>query len=230
VYSKARRPGSLGLPAHIADSLRNGVCPPDRSFDLFLPENIARVSGDQWTPLEVALQAARWLEEMNVRSVVDIGSGPGKFCIAAALAGNCELVGVEQNARFVEVARSLAWLFGVQDRVRFVQGELHDAVVPQAEAYYLYNPFAQHLFVPSDDVSHGATPDYARYRRDVTTAQEILRRAPEGTIVITYNGFGGLMPATYEARRVDRELPCVLRLWQKSQRWDDGGFSSVDAD
>jgi SAM-dependent methyltransferase len=178
----------------------------------------------------VALAAARWLKELDVRSVIDIGSGPGKFCIAAALAGDCELTGLEQSCRYVDVARSLAWLFGVQDRVHFTQGVLGDAQVPQVDAYYLYNPFAQHLFASSDDAGRAAPPDYERYRRDVVTAQTMLRQAAEGTIVITYNGFGGLMPASYETRRVNRELPCVLRLWQKSQPWDDGGFSTVDAE
>lgn len=221
---------SVLSPIRIAEALRKGSCPPDIAFDLFLPDDLRELSADQWTPLEVALAAASWLTEFEVRSIVDVGSGPGKFCIAAALAGTCELVGLEQNPRFVTVARSLARLFGVHDRVRFVQGTLGDAALPATRAYYLYNPFAQHLFAPSEDLGAGVTPDYERYRRDITTAQNIFRRAPTGTVVLTYNGFGGLMPASYETCRVDRELPCVLRMWRKTEPWDDGGFSTADAD
>jgi SAM-dependent methyltransferase len=217
-------------PTRITEALRAGLCPPDSAFDIFLPEDLENLSGDQWTPLEVALSAARWLKELGVRRVVDIGSGPGKFCVATALATDCEFVGLEQNPRFVAVARSLARLFGVQSRVRFVQGILGDAVLPPADAYYLYNPFAQHLFAPSNDLGWGASPDYQRYRRDVMTAQDVFRRAPTGTIVLTYNGFGGLMPASYEACGIDRELPCVLRMWRKLDPFDDDGFSTDDAD
>jgi hypothetical protein len=64
----------------------------------------------------------------------------------------------------------------------------------------------------------------------VALAQDTFRRAPAGTIVLTYNGFGGLMPASYEACRVSRDLPCVLRLWRKADPCDDGSFSTVDAD
>lgn len=216
-------------PRRIADALRAGRCPPDAAFDLFLPEDLASLSGDQWTPLEVALVAARWLREAGVRRVVDIGSGPGKFCIAAALASRCELVGLEQNPRCVSVARSLARLFGVEDRVRIVHGTLGDGVLPDADGYYLYNPFAQHLFASSDALGAGHTPNYERYRHDVMVAQDVFRCAPPGTIVLTYNGFGGLMPASYEACRVERDLPCVLRMWRKCQPWDGGGFSLVDA-
>jgi SAM-dependent methyltransferase len=217
-------------PTRIGESLRRRLCPPDRAFDIFLPEDLGKLSADQWTPLEVAVAAASWLHEFDVRRVVDIGSGPGKFCIDAALAGDCEFVGLEQNSRFVAVARSLARLFGVQNRVRFVQGLLGEIVVPEADAYYLYNPFAQHLWMPSDAHGTGVTPNYERYRRDVMTAQDMLRHARMGTVVITYNGFGGLMPSSFEPCRVDRELPCVLRMWRKLRAWDDGGFSSTDAD
>jgi SAM-dependent methyltransferase len=214
--------------ARIAEALRVGCCPPDVAFDALLPEDLAILSADQWTPLEVAVVAASWLAELGVRRVIDIGSGPGKFCVAAALAGDAAFVGLEQNPRFVSVARSLARLFGVERRVHFLHAALGESALPEPDAYYLYNPFAQHLFAPTDGGE--PTPNYERYRRDVTLAQDTFRRAPSGTIVLTYNGFGGLMPASYEACRVHRELPCVLRMWRKSQPSDDGGFSTVDAD
>jgi SAM-dependent methyltransferase len=217
-------------PARIAEMLRVGSCPPDRAFDIFLPDDLRALSPDQWTPLEVAASAARWLRECGVERVVDIGSGPGKFCVAAALAGSFELIGLEQNPRFVAVARSLARLFGVESRARFVHGALGSGALPAADAYYLYNPFAQQLFAPSESFDGDAPANYQRYLRDVRLAQDVFRRAPAGTIVLTYNGFGGLMPASYEVRRVCRELPCVLRMWRKSEPWDDGGFADADND
>lgn len=220
----------LPCPATIATALRAGRNVPDRFFDRFLPQDLAALSSDQWTPLEVVSGVMGWLRELGVQRVVDIGSGPGKFCVAAALISGCELIGLEQSPRFVAVALSLAKLFGVQRRASFVHRTLGDGDLPPADAYYLYNPFAQHLFAPGDDFCRGATPDYERYRRDVALAQDTFRRAPVGQIVVTYNGFGGLMPASYEVCRLSRELPCVLRLWRKTEPLDDGSFSTVDAD
>lgn len=217
---------AFASPAQIASALRRGACPPDEDFDVLLPSDLRELSGDQWTPLIVALTAASWLMESGARKVVDIGAGPGKFCVAAALAGSCELVGLEQNERFVAVARSLARLFGVQSRASFVHARLDEDSLPECDAYYIYNPFAQHLFDPGG----AAASNYERYRRDVMIAQDIFRRARDGTIVLTYNGFGGRMPSSYEACRVDRELPCVLRMWRKTQPWDDGGYSLADTD
>jgi len=223
---EAVRERGVTSPAHIADAICRGKCPPDDDFDVFLPSDLHELSADQWTPIEVALTAASWLKEVGAQKVVDIGSGPGKFCVVAALAGSGEWVGLEQNARFVAVARSMARLFGVESRARFVHARLDESSMPECDAYYIYNPFAQHLFDPGG----AATPDYERYRRDVMIAQDIFRRARDGTIVLTYNGFGGLMPSSYEAHRVDRELPCVLRMWRKTQPWDDGGYCRGDAD
>jgi SAM-dependent methyltransferase len=226
------RVDAVNLPsaAIVAEALRVGRQVPDRFFDRFLPDDLRALSSDQWTPLEVVSAAASWLREAGVQRVVDIGSGPGKFCVAAALASGCELLGLEQNPRLVSVASSLARLFGVQGRARFVHGKLGDGELPPADAYYLYNPFAQHLFAPGDDLLRGGQPDYERYREDVVSAQDALRRAPTGTIVLSYNGFGGIMPGSYEMCRVSHELPCVLRMWRKSEPWDDGTFSIADAD
>ncbi|MEO8184427.1 MAG: class I SAM-dependent methyltransferase [Deltaproteobacteria bacterium] len=217
-------------PARIAEALRRGPCPSDRAFDSFLPHDLRLASSEYWTPLVAAVQAARWLDELQVRSVVDIGAGPGKFCVAAALAGNCELVGLEHRPRFVAIARSLARQFGVEDRARFIKGSLHDASVPLADAYYLYNPFAENLFGPGGYLAPDVELSCERYSLDITTTQSLFRCAAKGTIVLTYNGFGGCMPASYEQVRVDRELPCVLRMWRKSQSGDDGAFAIADAD
>ena len=222
--------GGLPTPEWLAQRLRTGRCPPDRAFDGFLPRDLKAAAGDYWTPLSVALTAARWLEEQQVQRVVDIGAGPGKFCLAVALASRCEVIGLEHRPRLVAVARALARVFALEARASFVQGSVRDAPLPEAGAYYLYNPFAENLHAPDTPLGGDVELSCERYALDVSSVQNAFRRAPEGTLVLTYNGFGGCMPASYDSIRVDRELPCVLRLWRKSRADDDGGFSLACAD
>lgn len=203
-------------PARVAAWLRSGGCPPDWAFDSFLPEDLQRVSGDFWTPLAVAVQVARWLEEFGARRVIDIGAGPGKFCIAAALASSGEFIGLEHRPRFVGIARSLARHFGVTRRVRFVRGSLRDTRLPDVDAYYLYNPFGENLYGPDNSLPNDVELSTERYVLDIMAAQQLFHRAKVGTLVLTYNGFGGPMPEDYEQLRVDSELPCALSLWRKS--------------
>src|SRR5688572_10057939 len=135
------RDAANGHPSseQIAHALRAGRCPEDVAFDHFLSEPMRACSSQHWTPLVVAARAAQWFDECGVRTVVDIGSGAGKFCVAAALAGRCHFTGLEHRAHLVTSARMLARTFGVEDRVHFIQGALGSANVPPAHAYYFYN-------------------------------------------------------------------------------------------
>jgi predicted RNA methylase len=200
----------------LADELRAGGQPDDEAFDRFLPVRLRMVSGMFWTPLAVAARTATWFAELGVVTVVDIGSGVGKFCVAAALGGGCRFTGLEQRPRLVTAAGRLARLFRVDDRVRFVAGILDPSTVPVADAYYLYNPFGENRFGPEAHLDEDVELGDERYRRDIAAVEHLLDRAPTGTYVVTYNGFGGRVPDGYIQIRVDRTLPNMLRMWQKS--------------
>jgi SAM-dependent methyltransferase len=212
---EAARPSTV---REISEAIRAGACPDDRSFDRFLPDHLRLVSDLLWTPLVVARRVAIWLDDAGVRSVVDIGSGAGKFCVAAALASRCAFTGIEQRRSFVDAARALAYLFRVDDRVQFIHGCLEPTLseIPKADAYYLYNPFGENLFKTAERFAEHVELSFERYKRDVGLIQRFFDSAPAGTRVITYNGFGGGMPPSYEQVLVDREMPDVLRMWRKA--------------
>ncbi len=202
----------------IAAALRSGVCPFDKAFDRFLPPRENRAAPVFWTPLVVALRVARWLEPLEVRSVLDIGSGAGKFCVAASLACGdrpVRFTGIEQRPRLVHVAKGLARSFAVAERVDFIEGTLEDVEPSSYDAYYLFNPFGENLFGPEDHLDGDVELNPERYARDVATAESFFERAPVGSVVLTYNGFGGRMPPTYDEVRVNRHLPNVLRMYRK---------------
>lgn len=202
-------------PAAISKALQAGVCLSDRAFDRFLPHHLRPVSAQHWTPLKVALRVAEWLNEVGVTNVVDIGSGAGKFCVAAAMATRCSFIGVEQRPHFVDAARALARKFAVDDRVDFVHGALNHNTIPSADAYYLFNPFAENLFESDEHLGDDVELSPERYARDIAVMEEILIRAPVGTYVIKYNGFGGRMPASYRRVFAALDLENTLRMWRK---------------
>jgi SAM-dependent methyltransferase len=211
----------------LAQALRRGECPADHRFDRFLPDELRVVSRRFWTPLIVAKRAAEWFDEVKVRTVVDIGSGAGKFCVAAALAGHARFIGLEQRSRLVAAARTLARVFEVEKRVRFVEGKFGAIATPVADAYYLYNPFGEHISGSSDCLQR-VPRSLRRYARDVAAVQGLLQRARVGTYVLTYNGFGGEVPASYEQVRVDEGLRNPLQLWRKERRQPSSRFHKSD--
>jgi len=202
----------------IASALRARRPLHDHDFDRFLPPDLRLASGTYWTPLEVATQAAVWLDEAGITSVVDIGSGAGKFCVAGALAGRCRFTGLEQRNRLVFAGRQLARQFAVEDRVEFVHGIFGEVPTPMAEAYYFFNSFGENLFERDDRLDDEAELSDERYKRDIDRAVVFLRSVPVGTYVLTYNGFGGRLPRDYEELRIDRKLPNTLRLSRKVSR------------
>jgi predicted RNA methylase len=199
----------------IARALRSGRRPNDHVFDQFLPPELRDLSGQYWTPLAVAARAAEWLEQFNVQTVVDIGAGAGKFCVVAGLLANSKFIGVEQRSRLVTAARELASTFDLNERVTFLHSTFGESSIPAADAYYMYNPFGENLFGLEDRLDHDVELCGARYLKDVAAVERLLSDAPAGTFLLTYNGFGGDLPADYREVRVDRELPNVLRMWRK---------------
>lgn len=217
------RPGELiladGLPTpqELVESLRHGHA-HDSAFDRFLPEPWQAVSRHFWTPLAVAKRAAGWLDEQGATRVLDIGSGSGKFCVAAALTGSARYVGLEHRPHLVAAARDLARVFRVEDRVTFIHGALGDVALPAVDAYYLFNPFGENLYTESSCLDQDVELTVERYGRDIAAVELLLQQAPLGTCLVTYNGFGGQVPSTYDELDVDRESPTPLCLWRKVRR------------
>jgi predicted RNA methylase len=199
----------------VAEALQLRRDPGDWAFDRFLPPSLGVVSERFWTPLAVATRVAAWFDDFGVETVVDIGAGAGKFCVATALASGCAFVGIEQRPRLVRTARHLARLFRVEDRVHFLHGAFGDDELPLADAYYLYDPFGENRFVRSEHLDEDVELSDDRYSREVKAFESFLAEARVGTLVVTYDGFGGEVPQSFEDVRVDRELPSVLRLSRK---------------
>ena len=200
---------------HVADALRMQQHPADQTFDRFLPEDLRAVSMQYWTPLRVVKRAAEWLNDVNARHVVDIGSGAGKFCVATAMLSHARFTGLEQNRSLVGSARALAKVFGVHDRVTFVHGVFGAIATPVADAYYLYNPFGNYWFDSRRDADGHMECNAERRLQEVANVERFIESVPRGTHLLTYHGFGGRMPACCQLVRADMTLAGGLRLWRK---------------
>jgi hypothetical protein len=189
----------------------------DARFDRFLPRDLRVLSSRYWIPLDVAAQAARWLDSLQISTVVDIGSGVGKFCIAGAMASRCAFIGIEHRPRLVRVARNLAARFDLDWRVKFVTTAFDEISTPKAECYFLFNPFVENLLAPDEHIDATGPLSHARYLRDISRVERLLSLVPIGTYVMTYNGFGGLIPPYYDDVLVDSTRSCELRLARRKR-------------
>jgi predicted RNA methylase len=198
-----------------AARLRAGDGVSDYEFDAVFEPEVQKISFRHWTPVAVASRAAHLLTDIGVTRILDVGAGPGKFCIVGASATTAHFTGIEQRRNLVEAARSAAFRFGA-DRTRFVHANIVDFDWGPFDGFYLYNPFQEQIdgdLLPIDQTLHRSPALYKAY---VASTVAKLNRAPVGTAVVTYNGFGGTMPPQY--RQVHREDlgGAALVLWLRT--------------
>jgi hypothetical protein len=171
----------------------------DAAFDDLVPEELRHLSAAHWTPVAVAVRAAALLAPGRDTRVLDVGAGVGKLCAVGALSSDATWCGVEQHEILVTAARRVAVALGIGARTSFIHGDVLSIDWAAYDALYLYNPF---------ELDHGAA---------VARVQDRLAGLRGGTRVLTFNGFGGVMPASYDLlhhERVDG-VGLDLALWRQ---------------
>ncbi|HEX7671031.1 MAG TPA: class I SAM-dependent methyltransferase [Polyangiaceae bacterium] len=162
------------------------------------------------------MRAAELLVTSHASRVLDVGSGVGKFCIVGAAATGATFTGVEHRPRFVSVARRVAEAFGVTS-ARF-QCTTFDAVAAKNfDGIYLFNPFEENLWGPLEVLDETVPLSRERFARDTVRAERLLTSARVGTRVVTYHGFGSVMPPGFRLTLRERQRSGNLELWVKTE-------------
>jgi SAM-dependent methyltransferase len=197
----------------LARELRAAEMVRDEVFDQIYPPAVRRLSWLHWSPMRACVRAVKLLALTRETRLLDVGAGAGKFCIVAASMSGARIRGIERSPYFAQVARAAAVRLGVT--VDIVDGTLEDEAPSSVDALYFFNPFAETPNLPGVAMEGSRDERLARARRDVATAEAFLERADVGTRVVTFFGFGGRMPRSFE--RVTREACAggVLELWEK---------------
>ena len=196
----------------------------DREFDSIYPPSIREVSPRYWTPVDVARRAARMLRRAGARRVLDVGCGVGKFVLVAAdAAPEICFVGVEQRARLVEIANRARERLALQNAL-FVTADATMSSWRSFDAFYFFNPFAESLFTDGEQLDDDVELSKTRFYREVVRTERALREARLGTVVVTYHGMSGRMPACYELSENVRAGTDWLRAWVKTREIAEGFY------
>jgi SAM-dependent methyltransferase len=192
----------------------------DAAFDQLLPTAARSKSMLHWTPLGVARLAATRLAEHGARSVLDAGSGPGKFCVVGASTHpRLAFVGVEQRFRLVAAARELAARLRLGN-ARFELGDALGRSWATFDGFYFFNPFAENSLGAHDvfDAARGAAQ---RFRTEAVRVAWRLREARRGSVLVTYHGLGGPIPSSYDLALEEESGSGCLRTWVKARDYEE---------
>lgn len=183
----------------------------DNVFDKMYPPIVNALSAVHWSPLNVAKAAADFLASPGAR-ILDIGSGAGKFCIAAgSLHPEATFYGIEHREYLVKEADRLR-AFTRLDNVKFIYGNVMDIQSENFDHFYFYNSFCEqvHLWGRIDDTVNISKDLYKRYRAHF---HAILNDKPPETRLVTYHTPSSEVPDTYKLVR-NTYRKC-LKFWTK---------------
>jgi len=82
------------------------------------------------------------------RSVLDIGCGPGHYGVELARRGASEVLGIDFAEGMIQLARERARTAGVEDRCRFVLGDILEAEVAKKYDYTIVMGFMDYVEDP----------------------------------------------------------------------------------
>lgn len=183
----------------------------DVAFDWMYPENFQLLSLKHWTPLAIAQKSASFLAEPNAR-VLDIGSGIGKFCLAAGYHfPRTSFYGVEQRQELFNLAEGAKRYMGLKN-VDFLHGNITQINFKEFDHFYFYNSFYEnvdHVNKIDDtiELSEGLYDYYTQYLHTALSAK------PSGTRLVTFHSLENQIPADYHLADVSWDT--LLKMWIK---------------
>lgn len=184
----------------------------DAQFYKLYPSSVLSLSKNHWTPLIVARKAANFLAVEKGARVLDIGSGIGKFCLAAACyKPQAFYTGVEQRANLVEYAETARQKLGM-DNVSFIHGNFTELDFKQYDHFYFYNSFYENIAV-AEKIDEAIPYSIERYNQYSYFLYRQLEKKLSGTRVATYYGMDNQMPPGYHVGGTD--LDDLLKFWVK---------------
>lgn len=184
----------------------------DKEFDDLYPYYIKALAFKHWTALSIARKAADFLAAEPNTSILDIGCGVGKFCLAAAQhQPKSFYYGIEQRKWLLHYAEHAKTELELEN-VHFIEGNFTQLDFDRYDHFYFYNPFYENLSGTDkiDDSIDYSVELYNYYNRYLFRK---LQQKPSGTRLATFHSLEEEIPAEYH--HVGSEANELLKFWIK---------------
>lgn len=184
----------------------------DDQFHYLYPPSMRLLAVKHWTPLHITWRIAQYLAPAEHVRVLDIGSGIGKFCLAAAwcMPSAC-FFGVEQRKDLVVHAETARKVLGL-DNVQFIHGNFTRLDFDQYDHFYFYNSFYENL-VATDKIDDNIAYSSELFNYYNHYLYKKLDEKPPGTRLVTFHSLEEEIPPSYQL--VEAQVEDLLKLWIK---------------
>jgi SAM-dependent methyltransferase len=194
------------------NSLNSNTYQHDEAFDQQFSPSVQKLSKIHWSPLKIIKTAANFLAPHPGSKVIDIGSGAGKFCIAAAhYCPHADFYGIEQRKNLYHTSKRLKIRAGLNN-VHFTHGDFTEINLKDYDGIYFFNSFAENLS------SYGRIDNSIQYSPSLYNyyanyLYKILEEKPIGTRLVTYHVDENEIPASYRVTDsgFDQKLKLLIK-------------------
>lgn len=195
----------------IFEYLKLNINVDDDDFNAIYPEWVRKHARRHWTSVSVAKQAAEYLVNKPGTRVLDIGSGPGKFCMVGASYTKGHFTGVEQRYGLFELSKKLSRCYRIPN-VNFIHANITSVKLTEYDAFYFYNSFHENIdrSAKIDDTVNVSVELYSLYHQYV---YEQLSLALKGTRLVTYWSSLKEIPSNYQLEY--SFCDGLLKFWKK---------------
>ena len=184
----------------------------DEQFHQIYPLSIQVLARRHWTPLTVAREAANFLGAETGARVLDIGSGAGKFCLAAAYyKPHAYYYGIEQRKSLINHAETAREILRFEN-VNFTHGNFTQLDFKNFDHFYFYNAFYENL-AGTDKIDDSIDYSGELYNYHSGYLYKQLEQKPAGTRVATFHSLEDEIPQSYH--EVNAEFDGLLKFWIK---------------
>jgi 16S rRNA A1518/A1519 N6-dimethyltransferase RsmA/KsgA/DIM1 with predicted DNA glycosylase/AP lyase activity len=184
----------------------------ESEFHLLFPPSFHSLARNHWTPLLVAQKAANFLAAEDGVKVLDIGSGIGKFCLAAAYyKPKAFFYGIEQRKDLVEYAEAARQTVGLHN-VSFMHRNIMETDFENYDHFYFYNSFYENL-ATAEKIDNDIPYSIGLYNQYTRFLYKQFQKRPSGTRIVTYHGMDDAIPSGY--LEGGNDINNLLKYWIK---------------
>ena len=176
------------------------------------PETIQLLARRHWTPLRITQMVVQFLTPAKGARVLDIGSGVGKFCLAAAYyQPGASFFGVEQRKDLSDHAEFAKAMLGLKNAY-FINTNFTQLDFKQYDHFYFFNSFYENL-VDKDKIDDSISYSCELYNLYNRFLYKKLDEMPPGTRLATFHCLEDKIPESFHL--VETKMDCLLKFWLK---------------
>jgi tRNA A58 N-methylase Trm61 len=193
--------------------IEKGISMKDDDFDGIYPEEVRPMAFTHFTPIEIAIRAAKFLVQKSGTKVLDIGSGAGKFCMIGSVCTNGHFTGVEQRDNLHLLAEQIFKKYQLKN-INFINSNINQIEFNNYEAFYFFNPFYENIiqFEKIDDAIDVKNDLYDEYSNYVKNQLDLM---PLGTRLVTFFSAYDEVPISYQL--ISKDDRQKISMWEKKE-------------